>query len=60
MTLETREEEEILHKIRRLDRKVEAVELLCMEILLELRPAPPAYQPTNGVVVIPTGATPSG
>jgi hypothetical protein len=50
VTLQTHEEEEILRKIRRLDEKVEVVELLCLEILEELRPT---FRPTSGIVVIP-------
>jgi hypothetical protein len=55
MTLQTREEEEILHKIRRLDERVEAVEFLCREILEELRPT---FAPTSDIVVTPVDSVP--
>jgi hypothetical protein len=48
--LETREELEILHKVRRLERKVEVIELLCFEILQELRPT---YHPPLAISVMP-------
>jgi tetrahydromethanopterin S-methyltransferase subunit B len=50
MTLLTWEEEEILHKVRELDRKVDRLELLLEEVLNELKPS---YKPTTAIVVIP-------
>jgi hypothetical protein len=50
MTLLTWEEEEILHKVRELDRKFDQLTALVEEILEEMKPT---FRPPVGIVVIP-------
>ena len=48
MTLQTHEEEEILHRLRRIEHKLDALAALCEEILDDVTPV---YNPTIGISV---------
>jgi hypothetical protein len=50
MTLQTFEEEEILHRIRRIEKALDALFIMCAEILGDVQPR---YQPTVSVTVTP-------
>lgn len=55
MTLETRQEEELLHRIRRIEHKLDALFVLCEQILSTdveiLDDVTPVYKPTTGITV---------
>jgi len=50
VTLQTHEEQEILHRIQRIDRKIEMLERLVEEVLNILKPK---YHPPIEIIVIP-------